>query len=234
MLGDIKKKGQNRTLALTMRVIGGRILNVMKSISLVVGGSKLRCLISLAAMLVMVLVASGPAVAQAEQESEQEGESGEVGQSFEVSSSGGSANQCAEILAAAQSGNAQNVADGTEAGSEADEFEFEDGGFSIEVSPELAEACEQTINQAASAAGRAEEKKAATAPAPRTAPTLAPKSEAKKEEAKKEEAKKDGAKKEKTKKELPKTGGSGAASLLALGGGALLVTGGLLVRRIVR
>ena len=36
------------------------------------------------------------------------------------------------------------------------------------------------------------------------------------------------------KKELPKTGGSGSASLLGLGAGALLVGGGLLVRRFVR
>jgi LPXTG-motif cell wall-anchored protein len=36
------------------------------------------------------------------------------------------------------------------------------------------------------------------------------------------------------KKELPKTGGSGAASLFALGAGALLVAGGLVARRIVR
>jgi LPXTG-motif cell wall-anchored protein len=36
------------------------------------------------------------------------------------------------------------------------------------------------------------------------------------------------------KKELPKTGGDGSASLLALGAGALLVGGGLLARRIVR
>src|ERR687890_2475917 len=35
-------------------------------------------------------------------------------------------------------------------------------------------------------------------------------------------------------KELPKTGGSGTASLFALGAGALLVTGGLLVRRFTR
>ncbi|MDP8952424.1 MAG: LPXTG cell wall anchor domain-containing protein [Actinomycetota bacterium] len=33
---------------------------------------------------------------------------------------------------------------------------------------------------------------------------------------------------------MPKTGGSGSASLLALGAGALLVGGGLLARRIVR
>jgi LPXTG-motif cell wall-anchored protein len=35
-------------------------------------------------------------------------------------------------------------------------------------------------------------------------------------------------------KELPKTGGSGAASLFALGAGALLVGGGLLARRIIK
>jgi LPXTG-motif cell wall-anchored protein len=198
----------------------------------------LRRLILLAAMLAIVLFASGPVVAQveqeSEQESEQEGESGEVGQSFEVSSSGGSANQCAEILAAAQSGNAQNVSDVIEADSDADDIEFEEGGSSIGVSPELAEACEQTINQAASAAGKSEEKKAAPAPAPKTAPTPAPKLETKKEETKKEETKKEETKKEETKKELPKTGGSGAASLFAFAGGALLVIGGLLVRKIVR
>src|SRR5919112_6155821 len=143
-------------------------------------------------MLAIVLFASGPAVAQVEQESEQEGESGEVGQSFEVSSSGGSANQCAEILAAAQSGNAQNVTDVIEADSDADELEFEDGGSSIGVSPELAEQCEQAINQAASAAGKSEEKKAAPvlapAPKPAPAPASAPKSEAKKDEEKKAKA----------------------------------------------
>ena len=36
------------------------------------------------------------------------------------------------------------------------------------------------------------------------------------------------------KAELPKTGGSSAASLFALGAGALLVGGGLLVRRIIK
>ena len=41
-------------------------------------------------------------------------------------------------------------------------------------------------------------------------------------------------KKEEKKKELPKSGGTGSASLLALGAGALLVSGGLLARRFVR
>src|SRR5215203_6660774 len=49
---------------------------------------------------------------------------------------------------------------------------------------------------------------------------------------KKEEVKVEVKKEEK--KELPKTGGTGSASLLALGAGALLVGGGLLARRFVR
>jgi LPXTG-motif cell wall-anchored protein len=219
-----------------MRIIHGRILNVMKSISLAVGGKNLKRLTLLAAVLVMVLVTSAPALAQVTQEDEQEGESGEVDQTFDVSSSGDSANQCAEILAAAQSGNAQNIQELIQADSDVDDFEFEDGGSSIDVSPELAEECEQTINQAASAAGKVEEKKAAPAPAPvlrpAPAPASAPKSDAKKEEEKKAEAKKAEAKKEE-RKELPKTGGSGAVPLFTLGIGASLVAGGLLVRRIL-
>ena len=214
-----------------MRVTGGRILNIMKSITLAVEGQKSKRLTLLAAVLLMVLVTSAPALAQVEQEDEQEGESGEVDQSFDASSSGDSANQCAEILAAAQSGNAQNIQDLIQTDSDADDFEFEDGGSSIDVSPELTEECEQTINQAASVAGKAEEKKAAPAPAPALrpapGPASAPKSEAKEEEEKKAEAKKE------ERKELPKTGGSGAAPLFTLGIGASLVVGGLLVRRIV-
>jgi len=214
-----------------MRVIGVRILSIMKSIALAVEGKKLKRLTLLAAVLVMMLVTSAPALAQVEQEDEQEGESGEVDQSFDVSSSGGSANQCAEILAAAQSGNGQNIQELIQTDSDADDFEFEDGGSSIDVSPESTEACEQTINQAASAAGKAEEKKAAPAPAPALKPAPAPAS-ASKSEAKEEEEKKAEAKKEE-RKELPRTGGSGAAPLFTLGIGASLVVGGLLVRRIL-
>jgi LPXTG-motif cell wall-anchored protein len=53
--------------------------------------------------------------------------------------------------------------------------------------------------------------KAAPAPAPAPAPKAAP-----------------------APKELPKSGGSSVASLFALGGGALLVGGGLLARRIIK
>ena len=199
-----------------------------------------------AAMLAMVLVASAPALAQATQEDEQEGESGEVDQSFDVSGGGSNGNQCAPIQGVGQSGNAQDVTDVIESDSDADDFEFEENGSSITSSPGNSTECVQEVNQAASAAGKAAPApapapkaapapapKAAPAPAPKAAPAPAPKPEEKKAEAKKEEKKAE-AKKEEKKKALPKTGGSGAASLFALGAGALLVTGGLLVRRIVR
>jgi hypothetical protein len=39
-------------------------------------------------------------------------------------------------------------------GSEADDFEFEDSGATIEVSPENSTTCDQQVNQAASAFGK--------------------------------------------------------------------------------
>jgi LPXTG-motif cell wall-anchored protein len=189
----------------------------------------LKKLMLLAAALAMALITAVPAVAQVGQENDQEGESGEVDQSFTVTGSGDSANQCAALLGGAQSGNSQNqigVAQSDE--SEADDFEFDEAGSSVTLSPELAEECEQVINQAA-----------ASATAPKAAPAPAPKAEEKKAEAPKAEApkakeKKAEEKKSEEKKELPKTGGSGSASLLVLGTGVLLVTGGLLARRIFR
>ena len=69
------------------------------------------------------------------------------------------------------------------------------------------------------------EAKAAKAEAKAAKAEAKAKGEQKKAEQKKAEAKKE------EKKEMPKTGGVGGASLLALGAGALLVGMGLLVRR---
>jgi LPXTG-motif cell wall-anchored protein len=194
----------------------------------------LKRLMLLAAALAMALTTAVPAVAQVGQENDQEGESGEVDQSFTVTGSGDSANQCAALLGGAQSGNSQNqigVAQSDE--SEADDFEFDEAGSSVTLSPELAEECEQVVNQAAASATAP---KAAPAPAPKAEEKKAeaPKAEAPKAEAPKAKEKKGEEKKSEEKKELPKTGGSGTASLLVLGTGVLLVTGGLLARRIFR
>ncbi len=195
-------------------------------------------LMLLAAALAMALTTTVPAVAQVGQEGDQEGESGEVDQSFTVTGSGDSANQCAALLGGAQSGNSQNQGNVVQERSASDDFEFDEAGSDVTLSPELAEECEQIINQAA-----------ASAVAPKAAPAPATKTEEKEAEEKKSETKssskssstqvkaeekKAEGKKAEQKKELPKTGGSGTASMLALGTGAIFVAGGLLARRIFR
>ena len=193
-------------------------------------------LMLLAAVLAMTLMVAVPAIAQVNQESEQEGESGKVGQEFSVTGSGGNANECAALLGGTQSGNSQSQINvGQSDKSEADDFEFEGSGSDVALTPEQAEECEQIINQAAAASGGAP--KAVPAPASKSEEKKAEekKAEAKKAEEKKaEEQKAAEAKKAEAKKELPKTGGSGVSSLFALGTGVLLVAGGLLARRIFR
>ena len=108
-------------------------------------------LILLAALLAMLIVAAVPAIAQIGQEGEQESESGEVDQSFEVSGSGDNSNQCVGIQGVANTGNAQNQNNLIQYASEADDFEFDEVGSTITVSPTNTTACEQMVNQAAAA-----------------------------------------------------------------------------------
>jgi hypothetical protein len=87
------------------------------------------------------------------QESEQEADSGDVDQSFEVSQTGDNSNQCVGIQGVANTGNAQNQTSLIQYGSDADDFEFDEVGSNIEVSPENSTECDQQVNQAASASG---------------------------------------------------------------------------------
>src|SRR5215207_4256181 len=91
-----------------------------------------------------------PAVSQ---DFEQRAESGDVNQSFNVSSIGDNSNQCAGIQGVANTGNAQNQIGVIQYGSEADDFDFEEVGSTITVSPTSTTVCEQEVNQAASASG---------------------------------------------------------------------------------
>ncbi len=106
----------------------------------------------LAALLAMMIVAAVPAIAQIGQETEQEGESGEVSQDFSVTGEGDNSNQCAGIQGVANTGNAQNELGLIQYASETDDFEFEEVGANIDVSPANTTSCEQQVNQAASAA----------------------------------------------------------------------------------
>ena len=87
------------------------------------------------------------------QESEQDADSGDVDQSFTVTSSGDNSNQCVGIQGVANTGNAQNQTSLIQYGSEADDFEFDEVGSTITVSPTNTTECDQQVNQAASASG---------------------------------------------------------------------------------
>ena len=109
-------------------------------------------LMLLAALLAMLAVAAIPAIAQVGMETEQEGEAADLDQSFEVTGSGDNSNQCANIQGAGNTGNSQNVIDLIQYGSEADDFEFEEVGSDITVTPTNTYECTSHVNQAASAA----------------------------------------------------------------------------------
>ena len=103
--------------------------------------------------MVMVLMAALPAIAQVTQEDEQEGESADINQDFSVTSEGDNSNQCAGIQGAGNTGNSQNVIDIIQYAGEADDFEFEEVGSDIALSPSNPVTCDQQVNQAASASG---------------------------------------------------------------------------------
>ena|SRR5918995_2529829 len=110
-------------------------------------------LMLLVALLAMLTLAAIPAIAQVSQEAEQEAESGDLDQSFTITSEGSNSNQCVGIQGVGNTGNAQNLTDVIQYASEADDFEFEEVGSTITVSPESSTTCDQQVNQAASASG---------------------------------------------------------------------------------
>jgi phage antirepressor YoqD-like protein len=96
------------------------------------------------------------------QQSEQEAESGDVNQSFTVTSSGDNSNQSAGVQGTANTGNAQSQTTVVQSGSEAGDVEVE-GGSSIEVSPEQSTQTQQEVEQAAAAAAEPEVQQATPA-----------------------------------------------------------------------
>src|ERR687898_59117 len=110
-------------------------------------------LMLLAALLAMLAVAAIPAIAQVTQEDEQEGESADINQDFSVTSEGDNSNQCANIQGVGNTGNSQNVIDLIQYSGEVDDYEFEEVGSDITVSPTNTATCDQMVNQAASASG---------------------------------------------------------------------------------
>src|ERR687894_1870698 len=92
------------------------------------------------------------------QDVEQEAESGDVDQSFDVSGTGDNSNQTTGIQGVANTGNAQKQIGVIDAGGFGGfggfgDFEFEDVGSTIEVSPTNTVTSDQDVNQAAAAFG---------------------------------------------------------------------------------
>ena len=87
-------------------------------------------------------------------DNEQSAESGDVDQDFDVSGTGDNSNQSVGIQGVANTGNVQNQIGISQFGSDADDFEFDDVGSSIEVSPTNRTSSDQEVNQAASVFGR--------------------------------------------------------------------------------
>ena len=203
------------------------------------------------ALISVTMLSAAPAMAQVSQGAEQESESGGVATESSLENSGDYAGQCVPALQFGNSGNFNNAPNVLQYAGEADDFE--PGGIEFAAEPGLAAQCSQEVQQAAAAssAPRTEEKKAEApkAEAPKGTPAPAPKPEVKaaapeakaeaKVEAPKAEAKASATetnaplKAEQAKaapKELPKTGGD----ILPIVGvvGALLVGGGLLIRKL--
>ena len=84
---------------------------------------------------------------------EQDADSGDIDQSFDVTGGEDNSNQTVGLEGVSNTGNAQDQIGITQIGSEADDFDFEDSGSSIEVSPENSTTSDQAVNQAASASG---------------------------------------------------------------------------------
>jgi len=87
-----------------------------------------------------------------DQDVEQEAESGDIDQDFDVTGTGDNSNQTVSTQGVANTGNAQNVIDVVQVGGDADDLEFDDVGSSITVSPSSTTDSVQRIGQAASAA----------------------------------------------------------------------------------
>jgi hypothetical protein len=129
-------------------------------------------------MVAMLVLLAAPAMADDRhgvfQSNEQEADSGDVDQSFDVSGGDDNSNQTVGLQGVANTGNAQNQIDFLDFGNDFDDFdrfffdcddfdrfdgngshfEFEDSGASIEVSPTNTTSSDQDVNQAASAFGR--------------------------------------------------------------------------------
>jgi len=108
-----------------------------------------------AALLAMALVAAVPAIAQVTQSPEQDIESGDSSQTFNVTGGGDNSNSCQMVQGISNTGNAVN---GVNVLQYASSGGVGAGGGDFEIDPtqnqNVPKVCEQQVNQAASASGQ--------------------------------------------------------------------------------
>ncbi len=85
------------------------------------------------------------------QEFEQDAESGDVDQSFDVSGNGDNSNQSVGVQGVSNTGNVQDAFGFTQVDSEIEDFEIEDSGSDLDVGGELDLDSDQSVDQAAAA-----------------------------------------------------------------------------------
>ena len=102
-------------------------------------------LMLLAALLAMLALAVVPAIAQVTQDSEQEADSGDLDQTSTVTGGGDNSSQCANVQQAGNTGNTQSQIPLIQYASTADDFEFEEVGSDIDLSPTNTTECTQAV-----------------------------------------------------------------------------------------
>src|SRR5215212_7803901 len=118
---------------------------------------KLKKLMMLGALVAMVVVAAAPAIAQVSQEeSERRITSGKASPSFSVSNKGDNANLCPTGQQATNTGNVANEQGVVQYESKADDLGF--SGSSLTIEPSTTAECTQTIEQSTAAGPKAEAK----------------------------------------------------------------------------
>ncbi len=84
------------------------------------------------------------------QDFDQDAESGDIDQSFDVTGGGDNANQTVNVSGTANTGNIQDQFSFTQIDSEIDDFEIDGGGSSLKVGGDSEVSSNQKVNQAAS------------------------------------------------------------------------------------
>ena len=109
-------------------------------------------LMLLAALLAIAVVAAVPAIAQVTQTNEQEADSGDATQNFNVTGGGDNSSACQGVQGIDNTGNATNNAAVLQYANTDSEVELEDSG-NFTISPSSTTTCKTQVNQAASASG---------------------------------------------------------------------------------